>query len=98
MASITIGITPPIKVNTSTEITGEEKLVTLSSTGKPVTITVNQILDKVDEDISDRVEDQVVDQIMETVDAKIEDRIEDRIDEAVDNANNLKWTNVYGQN
>lgn len=97
MASITINeVSKPILPSTS--ITGDEKLIATNKQGKPIIVSVNQILDKVDEDISDRVEDQVVDQIMETVDAKIEDRIEDRIDEAVDNANNLKWTNVYGQN
>jgi hypothetical protein len=93
MASITINEVPR-QVPTSTNITGDEKLVSIDINGKPSVISINQILDKVDDSLADRVEDQVVDQIMDTVD----DKIEDRIDEAIDNASNLKWTNVDGQN
>lgn len=93
MASITINEIP-IKVPTSTTITGDEKLVSIDNAGKPSVVSINQILDKVDDSLADRVEDQVVDQIMDTVD----DKIDDRIDEAIDNASNLKWTNVDGQN
>lgn len=89
MASITINQVPPRKP-ASTEITGEEKLITINSHGKPATVSVNQLLDKVDDNIVDRVEDQVMDQILETVD----DKIDDRIDEAIDNASNLKWNDV----
>lgn len=89
MASITINQVPP-RMPASTEITGEEKLISINSNGKPTTVSVNQLLDKVDDDIVDRVEDQVIDQILETVD----DKIDDRIDEAIDNASNLKWNDV----
>lgn len=89
MASITINQVPP-RMPASTEITGEEKLVAISSNGKPATVSVNQLLDKVDDDIVDRVEDQVMDSILENVDEKIDDRI----DEAIDNASNLKWNDV----
>ena len=89
MASITINQVPP-RMPASAEITGEEKLITINSNGKPTTVSVNQLLDKVDDGIVDRVEDQVMDQILETVD----DKIDDRIDEAIDNASNLKWNDV----
>lgn len=89
MASITINSVSPT-IRTSTDITGEEKLLTIDKQGKPTTVSVNQILDKVDDGLVDRVEDQVMDQILETVDEKIDDRI----DEAIDNASNLKWNDV----
>lgn len=89
MASITISTASPIKTSTSAELTGEEKLITVNSQGKPTAITVNQIIDRVDDNISENIETEV----MDSVNAKIESRIE----EAIDNANNLKWTNVYGQ-
>lgn len=90
MASITISTASPIKTYTSTELTGEEKLITVNSQGKPTAVTVNQIIDKMDDNISANVEAEV----MASVNAKIDDRIE----EAIDNANNLKWTDVYEQN
>lgn len=89
MASITINQVPP-RMPASAEITGEEKLISINSNGKPTTVSVNQLLDKVDDGIVDRVEDQVMDSILESVDEKIEDRI----DEAIDNASNLKWNDV----
>ena len=81
MASITIN---PVfvQIPTSTTITGEEKLVTIGTNGKPTTVSVNQILDKVDDTLSDRIEDQ----IMESVD--------DYIDDNLDNICNLNWNNV----
>lgn len=89
MASITINsVKKP--VITSTEVTGEEKLLTINKQGKPVTVSVNQILDKVDDNVADRVEEQVMNQIMDNVD----DKIDDRIDEAIDNVSNLKWNDV----
>ena len=48
MASITINeVSKPILP--STTITGEEKLVSIGRDGKPSTVSVNQILDKVDD-------------------------------------------------
>lgn len=93
MASITINAVS-IKVPTSTEITGNEKLVSIGPNGKPKTVSVNQILDKVDDSIADRVEDQVMDQILEQVDEKVDDRIDDKIDEAIDNIGNFNWNDV----
>ena len=52
MASITINQVPP-RIPASTDITGEEKLITISSNGKPTTVSVNQLLDKVDDNIVD---------------------------------------------
>ena len=51
MASITINeVSKPILPSTTT-ITGEEKLVSIGRDGKPSTVSVNQILDKVDDSI-----------------------------------------------
>lgn len=90
MASISINIIPPTKTPTSTELTGEEKLVTVSGKGQSKTITINQILDKVDDSIADRVEDRVMEQIVENVD----EQIEDRIDDVLDNVGKLTWNEV----
>lgn len=90
MASISISIIPPTKVTTSTEITGDEKLVTVNGQGKPTTITVSQILDKVDDSIVDRVEGQVMEQVLSNVD----EQVEDRIDDILDNVGKLTWNEV----
>lgn len=90
MASITISTASPIKTSTSAELTGEEKLISVNSQGKPTAVTVNQLLDKMDDDISANVEAEVM--------ASVNAKIDGRIDEVIDNANNLKWTNVHGQN
>lgn len=84
MSSITLN---PVSntIHTSTQITGNEKLVTIGPNGKPYMVSVNSILDKVDDSIADRVKDQVMDQIMESVDEKVADLIDDKIDEALDN-------------
>ena len=74
MASITINNKVPPRIPASTEITGEEKLITISSNGKHATVSVNQLLDKVD--------DNIIDSILENVDEKIEDRINEAIDNA----------------
>lgn len=93
MASITLN---PVSntIHTSTQIIGNEKLVTIGPNGKPSVISVDSILDKVDDSIADRVEDQVMDQIIESVDEKVDDLIDDKIDEALDNIGNLKWNEV----
>lgn len=92
MASITINsVASPILPSTS--ITGDEKLVTIGSDGKPSIISLNQLLDKVDDDMVDRVEDQVKDQIIEQVGDQIDDIIDDRL-ENLDSEFNLKWNEV----
>jgi BioD-like phosphotransacetylase family protein len=89
MASITINeVSKPILP--STTITGDEQLVSIDRNGKTSTISVNQLLDKVDDSIADRVEDQVMEQIMENVD----EQIEDRIDDVLDNVGKLTWNEV----
>ena len=74
MASITIN---PVSVQIPTStITGEEKLVTIGANGKSITVSINQILNKVDDSIADRVEDQV----LNSIDNQIEDRVEQVIE------------------
>lgn len=84
MASITMNVMPWFGVNTS-EIDGDEKLVIIDN-GKPGTIEVNQLLDKVDDKIDDILGDQI--------DDHIKDQIEDKLDDALDNIGNLNWNEV----
>lgn len=88
MASITIN---PVSNSPSatTEVTGGEKILAINREGKPATITVNQILDKVDDSIVDRIDDEILE--------KVEDQIDDMIDERLDNIDtntNLNWNEV----
>lgn len=88
MASFTMGPLYPSNAATSI-VTGDEKILIINQSGKPSTIKVNQILDKIDDEIVDRIDDQVID--------KVGDQIEDIIDERlenVDTTNNLKWNDV----
>lgn len=89
MASITISPVYSSFAATS-DITGKEKIFIINQNGKPSTIEVNQILDKIDNEIVDRIDDQVFDQIIENVDTKIDDRL----DEAIDNVGKLTWNEV----
>jgi hypothetical protein len=92
MASITINnVTKPILP--STTITGDEKLITIGLNGRPSTISFNQLLDKVDDDMADRVEDQVKDQIIEHMEDQIDDIIDDRL-ENLDPEFSLKWNEI----
>lgn len=52
MASITMNSVPN-QGTMSTTITGNEKFVIIGSNGKPSTVEVNQILNKVDEKVED---------------------------------------------
>ena len=74
MASITIN---PVSVQIPTIITGEEKLVTIGANGKPITVSINQILNKVDDSIADRVENQVL--------TSIDNQIEERVEQVIEN-------------
>ena len=74
MASITIN---PTYNQSSINITGEEKLLAVGKNGT-ATVSINQILDKIDDSILDKVEDQV----------------NDKLDEVVDNISNLNWNDV----
>jgi hypothetical protein len=89
MASITINeVSKPILPSTS--ITGEEQLLAVNKQGKPATVSVNDLLDKVDDGLADRVEDQVMDQIMGSVNEKIDEKL----DGVLDNVGNLTWNDV----
>lgn len=86
MASITIN---PVssKVSEITGVTGTEKLIAINKDGKPSTIAVNQILEKIDDGIVDRIDDQILD--------KVEDQIDEAVDERLDNVEfKLKWNEV----
>ena len=88
MASITMG--PLYTSNAATSnVTGDEKILIINQSGKPSTIKVNQILDKIDDEIVDRIDDQVTD--------KVEDQIEDSMDNHLENIDidcNVKWNEV----
>lgn len=88
MASITIN---PVtnSVFTTSNVTGNEKLIVINKGGKASTISVNQILDLFDDDIVDRIDDQLIE--------KVEDQIDEMIDERLDNIDpniNLNWNEV----
>ena len=67
MATISIGVVDKTnKVNTS--VTGEELLVVINKSGVPTTISLNQIIDKLDDfivedDLLTKVEDNVMDKV-----------------------------------
>lgn len=89
MASISMNITPA-QGATSTHVTNGEKFIVLDSTGKLVTVGINQILNRVDEGIIDRIDDPILD----IVDDKIDDMINEHL-ENIDTTGNLKWNEVY---
>lgn len=91
MASITINPVR-IQVPTSTEITGDEKIIIMNSNGVRSTVSVNQIFNKVDDQITERI-DEIDDPIIEKVEEQIDDMIEERL-ENIDPNNNLKWNEV----
>lgn len=88
MASITMG--PLYTSNAATsDVTGDERILIINTSGKPSTIKVNQILDRIDDEIVDRIDDQVIDKVEDQIDDIIEDRLEN-----VDISSNLKWNEV----
>lgn len=92
MASITIG---PIYggYHSTTDVTGEEKILIINKGGKPSTIKVNQILDKIDDEIVDRIDDQVIEKVENQIEEKIDEIIDERL-ENIDPNNNLTWNEV----
>lgn len=92
MASITIN---PVtnSVFTTSNVTGNEKLIVINKGGKASTISVNQILDLFDDNIVDRIDDQLTEQVTEQVADKIDEIIDERLDN-VDPNNNLTWNDV----
>lgn len=101
MASITINPIPNQGIS-SISLTGGEKLVAIDSNGKPVTVGVNQILNKVDDRIDDiidteietQIENKIDDQFDEILDTKIDDVIDDKLDDVLDDVGNLNWNDV----
>lgn len=89
MASITINPIQDNKVSPSTNITGEEKVIIINSNGTRSTISVNQILNKVDDGIIDRIDDPILEKVEDQLDEMIEDRLEN-----IDPNNNLNWNEV----
>ena len=84
MASITISpVSSTPAPQGMTTVTGDEKLIVINKGGKTSTISVNQILDFVDDDL---VTEQVSDKIDEIIDERLEN---------VDPTNNLNWNEVY---
>ena len=98
MASITISpVSNPLAPQGTTTVTGDEKLIVINKGGKTSTISVNQILDLVDEDIVDRIDDQLAEQVTEQVTEQVSDKIDEIIDERLENVdpnNNLTWNDV----
>ena len=88
MASITINSIVN-RVPATASVTGEEKLLIINKDGKTSTIAVNQILDKIDDDIVDRIDDPVI----EAVKGQIDEIVNDRLDE-IDPDFSLKWHDV----
>lgn len=101
MASITINPVPT-QGTQSSSLTGDEKFIAVNSNGKPLTVGVNQILDKVDNRIDDiidteienQIENKIDDQFDEILDTKIDEVVDDKIDDVLDNIYNLNWTDV----
>lgn len=98
MASITISpVSSPLAPQGTTTVTGDEKLIVINKGGKTSTISVNQILDLVDDDIIDRIDDQLAEQVTEQVTGQVSDKIDEIIDERLENVdpnNNLTWNDV----
>lgn len=92
MASITID---PVraKFNNTSDVTGDEKILVINKGGKPSTIKVNQILDKIDDEIVDRIDDQVIEKVENQIEEKIDEIIDERL-ENIDPNNNLTWNEV----
>ena len=88
MASITINAVG-INVDRASSLTGNERLLVTNKDGKPSTLTVNQILDYVDDPIIESVEKSAIEAVEETIDKKIEEGLKD-----IDPNNNLTWNDV----
>lgn len=93
MASITMD-TVSTSNRLPSDLVGDEKFLAINSAGKPVTISVSQILDRLDDQI---IGDELLQQIEDNVTDKIEDQIDDIIDDRLDDIDhdcNLKWNEV----
>lgn len=88
MASITINAVE-VSVNRASSLTGNEHLLVTTKDGKSSTLTVNQILDYVDDPIIESVEKSAIAAVEETIDKKIEEGLKE-----IDPNNNLTWNEV----
>ena len=88
MASITINAVG-INVDRASSLTGNERLLVTNKDGKPSTLTVNQMLDYVDDPIIESVGKSAIEAVEETIDKKIEEGLKD-----IDPNNNLTWNDV----
>lgn len=96
MASITINPVSNTVPVTSTTVTGHEQLIVINKGGKTSTISVNQILDLVDDDIIDRIDDPLTEQVTKQVTEQFSDKLDD-LDERLDSIDpntNLNWNEV----
>lgn len=93
MATISIGVVDKTnKVNTS--VTGEERLVVINKSGVPTTISLNKIIDKLDDFI---VEDDLLAKVEDNVIDKVEDQLDEIVKDALNNLDhecNITWNNV----
>lgn len=81
MATISIGVVEKTnKVNTS--VTGEERLVVINKSGVPTTISLNKIIDKLDDFI---VEDDLLNKVEDNVIDKVEDQLDEIVEDAINN-------------
>lgn len=88
MASITICAVTGNGAS-STVLTGKEQLLVTTKDGKPSTLTVNQILDYVDDPIIESVGKSAIEAVEETIDEKIKEGLKE-----IDPNNNLTWNEV----
>lgn len=88
MASITIN-TVVVSGQSSSALTGSEQLLVTSKNGVSSTLTVNQILDYVDDPIIESVGKSAIEAVEETIDKKIEEGLKE-----IDPNNNLTWNEV----
>lgn len=88
MASITIN-TVEVSARSASSLTGGEQLLVTTKDGSSSTLTVNQILDYVDDPIIESVEKSAIEAVEETIDKKIEEGLKD-----IDPNNNFTWNDV----
>lgn len=98
MASITISpvSSTPMPQSTTT-VTGDEKLIVINKGGKTSTISVNQILDKLDDDLLENLDEQFAAGITADVKEDIASDIEQMVKEGLENVDpnaNLNWNEV----
>lgn len=89
MASITIN-TVEVSARSASSLTGGEQLLVTTKDGSSSTLTVNQILDYVDDPIIESVGKSAIEAVEEKIDEKIAEGLKD-----IDPNNNLTWNDEY---